>query len=133
MKVETFKDLLKHYCDYQMSIDQIRSEIDNLFYDMTGVKGISYDKVPSSFNPDISEQTKLEYIERIAEKEAELDFTYSAIRIIEMKLSKLSKEDKEICLDILNRNITYEEAGRKNGYSRNGMWAKVKREMEKIL
>ena len=133
MKVEAFKDLLKHYYDYQESIVQIQEDMDLLLYDMTGVKGISYDKIPLSFDPKLSEQIKLEYIERMAEKEAELDFTYAAIRMIEMKLSKLPKEDKKICLDILNRNITYEEAGKKIGYSKHGMWQSVKRKMEKIL
>lgn len=133
MKVEAFKDLLKHYYDYQRSAIQIEKELDDLLYEMTGVKGIRYDRVPSSFNPELSEESRLEYIEKKAEKEAELDFTYAALKIIEMKLSKLSEEDKEICLNVLNRKVTYEEAGKKRGYSKHGMWVKVKREIEKIM
>ncbi len=133
MKVEAFKDLLKHYYDYQRSIVQIREDMDALLYEMTGVKGIRYDRVPSSYVPGMADEKKLEYIERLNEKETELDFTYAAIKMIEMKLSKLSKEDKEICLDVLNRKVTYEEAGKRKGYSKNGMWVKVKREIEKIM
>ncbi|MBR0456513.1 MAG: hypothetical protein IJJ01_07560 [Firmicutes bacterium] len=133
MKVEAFKDLLKHYYDYQMSILQIKEELDVLLYEMTGVKGISYDKIPSSFNPEISEDRKLDFIERLNEKEAELDFTYAAIKLIEMKLSKMTEEEKTLCVEILNRKITYEEAGRNNKYSTSRMWKIVKENLKKVL
>lgn len=133
MKVEAFKDLLKHYYDYQVSIVQLKSELDDLLYEMTGVKGISYDRIPSSFNSKISEERRLEYIEMLEEKEAELDFTYAAIRLLEVKLSKLSSEEKDLCIDILNKKVTYEEAGKEKGYSAAGMWKKVKENLKKVL
>ena len=133
MKTESFKKLLGSYYDYLNSAQQLKGEINLIIYDMENVKAIQYDKEPSSFNAQFAQERMLDLIEKKAEKELELEYTTTAIRLIELKLSKMDEEDKELCLNILNKKITYEEAGKKKGYSKNGMWNVVKNKLEDVL
>ena len=44
MDYKTFKNELSNYRAYQKSLIQINDEIELIVYEMTGVKGIRYDK-----------------------------------------------------------------------------------------
>lgn len=133
MTTESFKKLLSSYYEYQKNISKIKDELEDLLYQMTNVKAIRYDKAPSSFNPGLNEEIRLDLIEKKEEMETELEYTILAIRLIEMKLKKLSPEDKQICLEILNRKVTYEQAAIEKGYSKNALWSQVKKKIEGIL
>ena len=133
MNYNAFKNELRNYYSYLKSVDEIREEIELIHYEMTGVKGIRYDREPSSFNPELSEEKKLELIEEKEEKELELRFTLNAINLIEKKISKLSPGDKDACLKIIAEGISYEDVSRSKGYSKGGMWKRIRRELTKIL
>lgn len=133
MDYKTFKNELENYYKYLKSVEKIKEEIENIIYEMTGVKGIRYDKEPTSFNPQLSNERILDLIDKKEEKEIELDYTIASIRYIERKLSKLDKEDKEICLKIISEGISAEKVRREVGYSKSGIWKRIKRELTGIL
>ena len=129
----SFKNELENYESYLIAKEQIEQEIEQIIYVMSGVRGIRYDKEPGSFNPELSEEKRLDLIEKKSEKEIELAFIVHAIKLIELKLSKLSKEDKEICMRIIAEGESSEAVSRQNGYTRGGMWKRIKREISRIL
>ena len=133
MDYKTFKNELENYYKYLKSVEKIKEEIEDIIYEMTGVKGIRYDKEPTSFNPQLSNERILDLIDKKEEKEIELDYTIASIRYIERKLSKLDKEDKEICLKIISEGISAEKVRREVGYSKSGIWKRIKRELTGIL
>ena len=133
MDYNGFKNELKNYYKHLQNVDQLKSDIEMIIYEMSGVKGIRYDKEPSAYNPELANERRLEMIDRIAEKEIELDYTIAAIKYIEMRLKKLSDEDRQICLKVISDGISAEKVGREIGYSRPGIWKRIKRELEKIL
>ena len=133
MDYKTFKNELENYYKYLKSVEKIKEEIENIIYEMTGVKGIRYDKEPTSFNPQLSNERILDLIDKKEEKEIELDYTIASIRYIERKLSKLDKEDKEICLKIISEGISAEKVRKEVGYSKSGIWKRIKRELTGIL
>ena len=133
MDYRSFKNELENYESYLIAKDKIEEEIEELLYVMSGVRGIRYDKEPGSFNPELSEEKRLDLIEKKAEMEIERDFIIHAIKLIELKLSKLSEEDKEICMRIIAEGESSEAVSRENGYTRGGMWKRIKREVSKIL
>ena len=133
MNYDTFKNLLKNYYDYLKNVDRLKEEIQKVFYIMTGVSGIDYDKVSVSYNPTLSEQRKLELIEKKAELELELEYTILAIKLIEMKLTKLPDAEKVACLQVIAKKASYESYGNKMGYTSSGLWRKMKKDLERVL
>lgn len=133
MKTDTFKKILGNYRNYLIDINTIKEEIDCLWYELSGVKAINYNKQPSSFNPSLSAMKKLELLDKLEDKQLELEVTQKSIILIERKLSKLSKEDKEVCVRILCDKESNEKVGMEKGYSHNAMWKKVRKALEKVL
>ena len=133
MDYKGFKNELQNYYKHLENIDRINEDIDKILYEMTGVKGVRYDKAPSMYNPELASERRYELSEMLEEKEIELDYTVAAVKYIEMKISKLSKEDKQICIDIISKGISAEKIAKENGYSRSGIWARIKRELSGIL
>lgn len=133
MDYKTFRNILQDYYKYQRNVENIKEQLKDLLYEMTGVKGVQPDKVPVTYNPSLSAERQLELIEKKAELETELEYTILAIKVIEKKLSKLDQRDKDMCLDIIARNISYESYGNQIGYTPSGLWRKVKRDLERVL
>ena len=127
------KNELGNYYQNLKHIDELKEEIELILYEMTGVKGIRYDKEPTSYNPELSAEKRLDLIDRKEEKEIELEYMTASVKYIEMKLSKLSKEDKEICLKIISEGVSAEKVRREVGYSKSGIWKRIKRELQGIL
>ena len=133
MDYKAFKNELENYYKHLKNKDKIKEEIENILYEMTGVKGIRYDKEPSGYNPELSAEKKLELIERKEEKEIELEYTIASIHFIEMKLKKLPEDDRRICLKIISEGVSAEKVRREVGYSKSGIWKRIKRELTGIL
>lgn len=133
MDYKAFKNELQNYYKYLKNVDKIKEEINQIWYDMSGVKAIRYDKQLITHNPELSNMIKHEYMSRIEEKEIELDHVLSSIKYIELKLSKMNPEDKQVCIDIISKGISSEKVANEKGYSKSGMWKRIKRELERVL
>ena len=133
MDYKGFKNELNNYYRHLRNVDRIKEEIDDIVYEMTGVKGVRYDKERSSFNPTLSEERRDYLSKKLEEKEIELNYTLAAIRFIEMNLKKLNKDDREMCLKVVADEVSAELVAVEKGYSRSGVWARIRREISKIL
>ena len=133
MNSKTFKNLLNSYKDILNSISLLNDELDVLWYEATGVKGVRYDKTHISTPSTIVDDKRLRLLELINEKEAERDMYLAIVKVIENKLAKLPKEDKDIVMRILVENVTNEKVGREVGYTKSGIWYKVAQDIKKIL
>ena len=60
MDYKTWTYDLKMYQANKESINEARSKLDLILYAMTGVKGVDYTKIPSTFNPSLSEEKRLD-------------------------------------------------------------------------
>ena len=133
MEYTAFKNELENYYHNLKNIDRLKEDIELIVYEMSGVKGIRYDKQPMAYNPELSEEKRSELSEKLEEKELELENAIASIKYVEKKLSKLSDEDREICLRIISEGASSEKVAFEKGYSRGGMWKRIKRELSKIL
>lgn len=133
MDYKTLKNELENYYKNLNDIDRIKEEIELILYEMTGVKGIRYDKEPSSFNPQLAAEKRLELIEKKEDKEIELRYLIASTKFIESKLKKLTEEDKNICLRIIAKGISAEKVRHEVGYSKSGLWKRIKRELTGII
>ena len=133
MTFETFTAGLSNLKEYKHTLIKIESDLSLILYEMTGVKGISYDKQPASYNPSLTEQKRLEMVERYNDKQKEYDFTLLSIQQIEKTLSRMPQDLQIMLSEKFINGMTYEEIAKIHGYSANGMWHFIRRETEKCL
>lgn len=133
MDFDTFTKNLALYKKYKQAEKDIKEELDLILYDMTGVKGISYDRTPNSFNPSQSALKSLEMVDKYSRKEEELIFTRKAIKQIEITLAKMPKRLQAMLKDKFVYGMTYNQIALRYHYSNNGIWHYIKRETEKYL
>ena len=133
MDYKSFKNELENYYKHLKNIDRIQEEIDLILYEMEGVKAVRYDKQPSSYNASLNARIMLEMSEKLEEKEIELNYAKASVKYIEMMLKKMPEEDRAICLKVISEGVSAEQIARQKGYSRGGMWKRIKREVTKIL
>ena len=132
MNYELFSSEMRNLKNQYESADKIQSEIDKMFYELTGVKAIRYDIEHVSPNPQLAEQRRLDLIEEMEEKEKELDNTYKVINYFESHLNLLPSNVREWTIQKFIQGKTFAEVGRNVGYSANGIYQRIKREVEKI-
>ena len=133
MDYRTFKNELENYYSYIKEIDELKEEIDNIIYEMSGVKAVNYQKIPMNANPELSHERLLELIEKKEEKEKEIERLNLNVKAIENALSKMDARDKKMCIDLIAKKGNAYKLGDEYGYTRSGVWARVRREIEHIL
>lgn len=132
MTYKQIKNELQNYRQYLKDIENLKEQIKNVWYEMTGVKGVSFDRIPTSHNPVASELHRLDLMDKKDELMLEYEHAVISVKLIELKLMKLSEEDKRACLRIMSDGESYEKVGNDMGYTSTGLWRKLKRELEKV-
>ena len=132
MDYETFKAEMKLIKPYYLSAKKIKEEIEKLNYDLANVKGVRFDRQPSSYNQSLSEQRRLELIEEIEKKEKELDHTIMSVKRYESNLNRLPKSIRFAVKQIFIYGKSFAEVGKTMGYSDHGLHRRVKKEVEKL-
>lgn len=133
MNYKVFITNLSNLNEYYRDKAKLEEEMDILFYQMTGVSGVSYDKIPSSYNPELSEEMRLEAIEKYNAKIRQYNFTCMIINEVSMILATLPDELQNALIDVYVKKKKFKDAGIKYGYSDSGLWHMLKRETEKYL
>lgn len=136
MKYDLFVLQMKMLKSYEDSVIDIEQEIDDICYQYLGVRGISYDKQPSTTNEAAQMELRLKLSEALSEPQKQLDFTILAINqlkpVVYSNISKLPNEIQRAVKMLFWEHMTYEDVGKEMGYSDHGIWTKVRREIEKI-
>lgn len=132
MNFMTFKNEVMNYESYKKSLKLLNEEMESIIYRYGGVKGVSYDKVSVSGDPHSRERMLLEMGDKLEEIEREIDHTQIKVQDIERNIAKLPEDIQEIVKLLYIERYTLNYVGQLCGYSHNGIWARVKREVEKI-
>lgn len=114
------------------SMTDLENEYERIIYEMSGVKGIRYDKEPSSHNPILAESIRSEYSEKLTEIENQIDKTKIAINQYESDFNQLTDEFKPLIEQLFIQGKSFAEVGKNVGYSDNGLYNKVRRYIEKL-
>lgn len=130
MTVDEFKVGFKHYIDLLKREKELREECENIFYQMTGVKGISYDKIPSSFNPEQVNENKLYLSDLFETKQLEIGLIQAQYKYFTVVLSKFTTDEIELMYRLFIKGQTYDYVCRDYGYSSAGLFKYVERMIE---
>lgn len=135
MKYELFKQQMTFYKALLEAKEDVEKEIDRLCYIYCGVKGIRYDleKTSRSYSKD---DKHILLNEALKEPEDELKKIEDAISKLEPvvynDLDKLPDDVRLAAVMKFWKRKTYKEIGKIMGYTDNGIWHKIRREVEKI-
>ena len=132
MNYATFKNELRNLYSYERDLKKINASIEDLSYLMTGVRGIDYSKAPSMPNPEVIAENRLDLIEQMEDLLKEKQRLSLNISHIYTALSKLNENDRDIVMQIVVRKANAEIVAMAKGYSKSGIWARIKREIEKL-
>lgn len=130
MNYEIFISELRCYRHYVYESEKVRSKLEEIDYELIGVKGVRYDKAPGTHNPSLQAERRLELIEKRAEIESELKKLEVKKKMIVDEFNKLDTHTKLMCLEVMNGK-TLKQIAEKFGYSESGLMRKLKREIER--
>ena len=132
MNFKIFCRDMRSYKAFKDSIPKLNEQIDDIFYKYAGVRGIRYDKQPMSFSPELASETMERMLQEVSVPQKELDKAERRVRECEEYLAKLPKDVKEMCIDLFVHERTYDAVCYNYGYTKAGLWQRVKREVERI-
>lgn len=133
MDYRTFVINLSNLDRYRNDLVQTKTDLDTLLYNLSGVKGLSYDQVMVHGNPSVTEQKRLEMIDKYNVKLKEKEFIEDAIEQVETILKRMPAELSSIMKKIYIDGHTFKSVSIEYGYSDHGFWQYLKRETEKYL
>ena len=131
MNYKVFKKNLESYRELQKEQNRLKDQLDQMYYDWSNVKGLRYDVTPGSTNESQIEQNRLEMIEKIHKVSGRLAMIEKRIKQIDDDIELLPYEVQQMC-DLSKRGKSYEHIGRRLGYTKVGIYLKIKSEVEKI-
>lgn len=130
MNFKTFQNELRNLKSYENSILILEQKKEEIIYKYGGVHGVSFDRVASTGGD--RQGALLKMGEELEEVEREIDHTMMKIDDIKRNLSKLPEDIQTIAMSLYYHNMPLRMVGRMVGYSYNGVYQLVKREVEKI-
>lgn len=134
-KVEAFKKELNCYKYYLQRLKELDEKIEVNFYEETGVKGISYDKIPSHPSEEAIAHHRLTLIEKGDKLAEERERIYKQIKHIENVVNQLPKVLRNACINIYVYGKTYNQVVNSGDvyWTDAGLFKAIERELEKIL
>lgn len=108
---DMIRNELKNYTKYLRYKVQLEDQIENLWYELGGVKGVRYDKLPSIPNPSAISKKKLALIDKLDHYQSELTRVNLQIRYLDAVLDRLPVEDSKLVRYVLIEGHTLIEAG----------------------
>lgn len=136
MKIDLFINRMRFLKQLRESKEDIEREIDEIIYRYMGVKGVSFEDKTGTTNPQAKKETFYKMAEELDYPQIQLERTIHQIELIEpivyQDLNRLPSEVKLACEWLFWDNMTYGQVGRLLGYSDNGIWHMVRREINKL-
>lgn len=136
MNFSFFTIEMKMYKAYLDSLDTIDKTIDDIIYKYAGVRAIQYDKQRMSFNKDIADETLDRMYQELKKPQKEKDRIEYAIKqlndIVYVNLNNLPDDVRQMCIEVMWNNKSYEKVGDMFGYTASGLRKKMIREVNKI-
>lgn len=132
LSTDMLKSEIRNYRKYIKYKAELCDAIDSIWYELTGVKGIRYDKEPSSFNKSLTEQRRLALLDKKDWYEAELNRVDMQIRYIDTVLDRIEKEDQELINYVLIEGHTEQEAGDKWYLTNSAVSKRISKILEKV-
>lgn len=125
------KNEIRNYTDYIKYKITLEEKIENLWYELSGVKGVRYDKLPTLPNP--SNERQLALMDKLDYYQSELHRVDTQIRFIDSILDRMDKEEYELIRFVLIDGHTLIEAGEKYFVTNTAISKRIDTILRKVL
>ncbi len=129
-----FKNELKNYKYYQKNLEGTMKLIEYNEYLLSNVRGVDPTREPGQ---GVKTWVETDEFKRIADELDRLnkrkELRIAQIKYIESVLTDLSEETRNACIDIYINKIPYQKAIHKYGYSKSGLWYRIKAELDRKM
>ena len=133
MDYRTFTTNLSNYNRYKEDLTKVETELEQIFYLLRGVKGVGYSDNTKSTNESQKALNWLTLDEKYNLKLREKEFILQAISQVENILERMPEELRNMLIKVYVDGWTFRKLGEQYGYSYNGMWQYLRREVERYL
>lgn len=133
MDYRTLTFAMSTYKENIISLRKAEAELEVIFYDLTGVKGVNAEQQGGSTNTLQKALNWHTQDEKYNAKLREVEYYQRALKIVEDAKKKIPSELWQMLEDKFVRGMTYSALGNKYGYSDHGIWTMMKRECERYL
>lgn len=120
-QIEIFKQELKRYRKYLMLSSKLQERLDLLLYDLSGVKGISFDNVKGTANATEKELKRLHKIDEYNDMLMTKKYIDQHIHNIQKTLNKMRIEDKEMFVNKYLDGMSFYSIGKIYYMSKSGV------------
>lgn len=136
MEYQIFKLKMNLLRENLQAKKELTEQIENIEYQMSGVKGIRYDKEHSSFNPTIASEIRNDLSEKLSEYERKLEEVNKWLSLLETEcygwLNSFTPKNRKMAEMVFLKGMTFYQVGKKMGYSDNAVWHRIKKEVENL-
>lgn len=132
-ELKAFTNLLRSYRYNEMQIAKLSEKKEQIFYDLTGVKAIRYDKQVSSTNHQIIEERKHELRKQLEELDEQINAFKKINKYIDEKIEQIDDlPTKKAVIEVFVHGKSFEKVGKEFAYSKEGIFKKIKTAVSKI-
>lgn len=131
-EVEAFKNRIRNYSFHIEQIEQINEEINVVFYDLTGVKGASYDYHVPCTNQAIKNEHRTDLLEKLEELKEKKKAHQEELDKLNAMLNQLNKTDRELVKKKLINNFTYDELSNQSYMARTTIQYRIDKAIKDI-
>lgn len=132
--IDAFKNLLKNYKFYKyIELPNVKSNIQRIEYDMTGVKAIRYDKSPTIPNPELTAQRRHELSEQLDHELAKKELMEIIIQFCDDVLERLGPTMSEPLMKICCDGKTYKQVAEELHMADATLFEKIFNALQKVL
>lgn len=132
-EVQAFKNELANYTIYSSMLRKHREKLDELYYELEGVKGIRYDKAPSMPNKHLIME-RLHYLSGEIEKtENEIERLCICLEHMENVLANMEHEIRRAIVDVYINGKAIIDICNEYNYSATGLHYQMNKCIQKAL
>ena len=132
--IEQYKNELKNLEFYKESLQRVNDSLSYAWYELTGVKGIRYDKQPGSYNKEIADKRKYYLIAKIEHQEEEKRRLTANIKYIEDVLKEVKDQEiREAIVNIYVHKKTFRKEAKKHYMSYVTLYNQINKELKEAL
>lgn len=132
VEIDEFKDEMKYYAWLKYSIELMSNKLEVLEYDMSGVKGVDYEKEKASSSDEAKAERRLNLIEEYNELLSKIDEYQKRLDRLDEVLDKMTFYEKQMFLQIYEERLSYQEVANRFYISKAGLFYRMNRVLERI-
>lgn len=131
-EVEAFKNRIKNYNFHIEQIERINEDINIVFYNLTGVKGASYDYHVPCTNQAVKNERRTDLMERLEELKEKKKAHQEELKKLNAMLNQLDPTTREFTKKKYINNYTYDELSNQSYMARNTIKYRIDKAISKI-